>query len=69
MQCNAGEAEGLDLSTVTEWYCGAEPVSVDTLAQFEEAAAPLGFDASAMIPCYGMAEATLFIAGKRRGTR
>jgi acyl-CoA synthetase (AMP-forming)/AMP-acid ligase II len=66
---NAGEAEGLDLSTLTEWYCGAEPVSVDTLAQFEEAAAPLRFNPSAMIPCYGMAEATLFIAGKRRGTR
>ena len=66
---NAGEAEGLDLSSVTEWYCGAEPVSVDTLARFEKAAAPLGFDGSALIPCYGMAEATLFIAGKRRGTR
>jgi acyl-CoA synthetase (AMP-forming)/AMP-acid ligase II len=66
---NAGEAAGLDLSTLTEWYCGAEPVSVDTLAQFEQAATPLGFDPRAMIPCYGMAEATLFIAGKRRGTR
>jgi acyl-CoA synthetase (AMP-forming)/AMP-acid ligase II len=66
---NAGEAEGVDLSSLTEWYCGAEPVSVDTLARFEEAAAPLGFDPSAMIPCYGMAEATLFIAGKRRGSR
>ena len=66
---NAGEAEGLDLSSVTEWYCGAEPVSADTLARFVKAAAPLGFDGSALIPCYGMAEATLFIAGKRRGAR
>jgi acyl-CoA synthetase (AMP-forming)/AMP-acid ligase II len=66
---NAGDAEGLDLSSITEWYCGAEPVSADTLARFEKAAAPLGFDGSALIPCYGMAEATLFIAGKRRGAR
>ena len=66
---NAGEAEGLDLSSLTEWYCGAEPVSIDTLTQFENAALALGFNPKAMIPCYGMAEATLFIAGKRRGTR
>lgn len=66
---NAGDATGLDLSTVTELYCGAEPVSVDTLAQFDKAAAPLGLNENALLPCYGMAEATLFIAGKRRGTR
>jgi acyl-CoA synthetase (AMP-forming)/AMP-acid ligase II len=66
---NAGEAEGLDLSSLTEWYCGAEPVSIDTLSRFEEAAAPLGFNPKTMLPCYGMAEATLFISGKRRGTR
>jgi acyl-CoA synthetase (AMP-forming)/AMP-acid ligase II len=66
---HAGEAEGLDLSNLTEWYCGAEPVSIDTLTRFEEAATPLGFDPKAMLPCYGMAEATLFISGRRRGTR
>ena len=66
---NAGEAEGLDLSTLTEWYCGAEPVSIDTLTRFEEAAVPLGFNPKTMLPCYGMAEATLFVSGKRRGTR
>ncbi len=66
---DAGDADGLDLSSLTEWYCGAEPVSVDTLTQFEDAATPLGFDPTVMIPCYGMAEATLFVAGKRRGPR
>lgn len=66
---NSGDADGLDLSSLTEWYCGAEPVNITTLTQFENAAAALGFDPSATIPCYGMAEATLFIAGKRRGTR
>jgi acyl-CoA synthetase (AMP-forming)/AMP-acid ligase II len=59
----------LDLSTLKEFYCGAEPISAATLARFEERAAPLGFDMDALIPCYGMAEATLFIAGKRKGLR
>ncbi len=63
-----GGAEGLDLSTVKELYCGAEPICADTLARFQEITAPLGFDGKALIPCYGMAEATLFVAGKRAGS-
>jgi acyl-CoA synthetase (AMP-forming)/AMP-acid ligase II len=63
------EIDDLDLSTVKEFYCGAEPISADTFARFEECAAPLGFDVTALIPCYGMAEATLFVAGKRKGLR
>ena len=31
--------------------------------------APLGFDGDSLIPCYGMAEATLFVSGKRAGSR
>ncbi|MBS1695224.1 MAG: fatty acyl-AMP ligase [Actinobacteria bacterium] len=61
----AGE---LDLSTVRHLYCGAEPISADTLERFGAATAPLGFDMAALIPCYGMAEATLFVAGRRAGT-
>ena len=57
----------LDLSTVERLYCGAEPISVDTLARFEQAAAPLGFDLDALMPCYGMAETTLYVSGKSRG--
>jgi len=59
----------LDLSTVRELYCGAEPIHAETLARFQQATAPLGFDDTALIPCYGMAEATLFVAGKHRGSR
>ncbi len=59
------EAEDLDLSTIQRLYCGAEPISAETLARFEEATAPLGFDPNALIPCYGMAETTLYVAGKR----
>jgi acyl-CoA synthetase (AMP-forming)/AMP-acid ligase II len=63
------DIDDLDLSTVKEFYCGAEPISADTFARFEECAAPMGFDVTALIPCYGMAEATLFVAGKRKGLR
>ena len=60
------EAKDLDLSTLQRLYCGAEPISVDTLARFEQVAVPLGFDANALIPCYGMAETTLYVSGKSR---
>jgi acyl-CoA synthetase (AMP-forming)/AMP-acid ligase II len=61
--------EDLDLSTVKELFCGAEPINAGTLARFQQTMAPLGFDGKALIPCYGMAEATLFVAGKRSGSR
>jgi acyl-CoA synthetase (AMP-forming)/AMP-acid ligase II len=64
-----GGFEALDLSTVKELYCGAEPISDATLARFEATSAPLGFDGRSLIPCYGMAEATLFVSGKRAGSR
>jgi acyl-CoA synthetase (AMP-forming)/AMP-acid ligase II len=63
------ETEDLDLSTVKELFCGAEPIHARTLARFQQTMAPLGFDGRALIPCYGMAEATLFVAGKRSGSR
>ena len=59
----------MDLSTVKELYCGAEPISADTLSRFQKASAPLGFDERSLIPCYGLAEATLFVSGKRAGSR
>jgi acyl-CoA synthetase (AMP-forming)/AMP-acid ligase II len=56
--------EGLDLSSLQRLYCGAEPINPDTLARFEQLTAPLGLDPKAVTPCYGMAETTLYIAGK-----
>ena len=64
-----GETTDLDLSTVKELFCGAEPIHAGTLARFQRTMAPLGFDGKAVVPCYGMAEATLFVAGKRSGSR
>jgi acyl-CoA synthetase (AMP-forming)/AMP-acid ligase II len=65
---DADETDGLDLSTVKQLYCGAEPIFADTLGRFQQKLGPLGFDTKALLPCYGMAEATLFIAGKRDGS-
>jgi len=62
------ETDDLELSTIRELYCGAEQVSAGTLARFEQKFAALGFDGRAMIPCYGLAEATLFVSGKYAGS-
>ena len=54
---------GLDLSSWTVAFNGAEPVRAETLDRFAEAFAPCGFRREAFLPCYGLAEATLMVAG------
>ncbi len=58
---------GLDLSSWKVAFNGAEPVRAETLDRFAEAFAPCGFRREAFYPCYGLAEATLFVAGGRLG--
>ena len=53
----------LDLSSWEVAFTGAEPVRAETLAKFAELYQPCGFNREAFYPCYGMAEATLFITG------
>ncbi|WKB55458.1 non-ribosomal peptide synthetase [Eleftheria terrae] len=62
------QLEGLDLSSWRVAFSGAEPVRHDTLQGFVERFAPAGFAASAVYPCYGLAEATLLVSGGVRGT-
>ena len=57
------QRESLDLSSWEVAFTGAEPVRAKTLEQFAELYAPCGFKPEAFYPCYGMAEATLFITG------
>lgn len=57
------QREGLDLSCWQVAFSGAEPVRAETLARFAQEFAPYGFRGEAFYPCYGMAEATLFISG------
>ncbi len=55
------DLEGLELSCVRVAGCGAEPIQARALRDFAAKLAPSGFDASAFVPSYGMAEATLAI--------
>ena len=60
---SAREREGLDLSSWTTAFNGAEPVHAATIERFAAAFAPCGFRREALYPCYGLAEATLFVTG------
>jgi fatty-acyl-CoA synthase len=51
-----------DLSCLRVLGCGAEPINPKTMESFIAAFAPLGLKPNAVLPCYGMAEATLAIA-------
>ncbi|MEO6196448.1 MAG: amino acid adenylation domain-containing protein [Thermoanaerobaculia bacterium] len=55
--------QGLDLSSWRVAYNGAEPVRAETLDRFAAAFGPSGFRRESFYPCYGLAEATLFVAG------
>jgi acyl-CoA synthetase (AMP-forming)/AMP-acid ligase II len=57
------ERQGLDLSSWSLAFNGSEPVRAETLDRFSHAFAPFGFRRSAFYPCYGLAEATLFVSG------
>ena len=63
----ADQMEGVDLSSWKVALNGAEPVHADTIKRFSETFAGHGFDPDAVFPAYGMAEATLLIAGSQRG--
>lgn len=54
----------LDLRAWRTAFCGAEPIRVATLQRFGSRFAGVGFDTSAYLPCYGLAEATLFVTGR-----
>lgn len=53
----------LDLSRWRLALNGAEPVRAETLEHFAERFASCGFDRRALLPCYGLAEATLMVTG------
>ncbi len=57
------DCRDLDLSRWEIAFNGAEPVRESTLRRFAERFAPCGFSPRAFFPCYGLAEATLFVSG------
>ncbi|MEX2151895.1 MAG: aminotransferase class I/II-fold pyridoxal phosphate-dependent enzyme [Gemmatimonadaceae bacterium] len=57
------ETRGLDLSSWHTVFDGAEPIRAETIDRFARAFADIGFRREAFFPCYGLAEATLFVSG------
>jgi amino acid adenylation domain-containing protein len=68
---NAEQRAQLELSSWKVAFNGAEPIRPATLKRFAKAFASCGFKPEAFHPCYGLAEATLFVSGKghRGGAR
>ncbi|HYL69471.1 MAG TPA: AMP-binding protein [Candidatus Limnocylindria bacterium] len=62
------DLQGLDLSSWRAATNGAEPVRAETLERFVARFAPYGFRRGALMPVYGLAEATLGVAAPRMGT-
>lgn len=54
----------IDLSCWTLAYNGSEPVRANTLDRFVQVFSQCGFSKKAFYPCYGLAEATLFVTGR-----
>ena len=54
--------EGVDLSNLRLIFNGAEPISVELADEFMDRMAPYGLRRSAMLPVYGLAEASLAVA-------
>jgi fatty-acyl-CoA synthase len=52
----------LDLSSMRHFGCGAEPINSTTMRSFVETFSKSGLKPEAMLPSYGMAEATLAIS-------
>jgi acyl-CoA synthetase (AMP-forming)/AMP-acid ligase II len=59
------ELNGLDLSSLRSLVIGAERVAPATLDDFYLLLKPFGFAHSALLPAYGLAEATLAVTGIR----
>ncbi len=66
-QISLEEREQLDLSSWSVAFNGAEPIHAGTLDRFADMFGSCGFRREAFYPCYGLAEATLFVSGGEHG--
>ncbi|MEU6829420.1 fatty acyl-AMP ligase [Nocardia beijingensis] len=55
------ELDGLDLSTWRFLFCGAEPIHPATVRRFVDRFRAWGLPPDALVPCYGLAEASLAV--------
>ncbi|CAB3734801.1 Linear gramicidin synthase subunit D [Paraburkholderia sediminicola] len=63
----ADQLSGVDLSSWRVAFCGAEPIRAATLDGFAHIGAEAKLAATALYPCYGLAEATLLVSGVDAG--
>ncbi|PYP93108.1 MAG: hypothetical protein DMG65_01930 [Candidatus Angelobacter sp. Gp1-AA117] len=61
------DRQGMDLSSWSIAFNGAEPVRADVMERFAAAFSRCGFRPTAFYPCYGLAEATLMVSGGSKG--
>ena len=61
------QLEDLDFSCLESVVCGAEPIDAATLRRFSRRLEPHGFRSDRLRPCYGLADATLFVSAARSG--
>lgn len=61
------DIDGIDLSCWRAAFNGAEPVHADTLGRFTQRFASHGLRPTAMVPVYGLAEATLAVSVPKIG--
>lgn len=59
-----GPIKDLDLGHVRRVFCGSEPVPPDLIQRFATHFAPAGLSPEAVFACYGLAESTLYVAGR-----
>lgn len=59
------ELDGVDLSSWRFLFCGAEPIHPQTVQRFVDRFAAWGLSRDALVPCYGLAEATLGVTVSR----
>ena len=64
-RASAKRLEQLDLSCLRVLGCGAEPINPATMRMFIDTFRPAGLNENAVMPAYGMAEATLAITFDR----
>ena len=57
---------GMDFSRWQALVVGAERIDASTMSEFADLLNPFGFSRSALMPAYGLAEATLAVCGSRR---
>lgn len=64
---SAEERRTLDLSALDILFCGSEPIRTDTVHRFTSVYARHGLRSRVVVPVYGLAESTLFVAGATPG--